>query len=47
MAFLVLGLAAEASIAIDDGDMIATSFPGFVALMRSLGAVIEVAGEAS
>ncbi|MFP6757381.1 MAG: 3-phosphoshikimate 1-carboxyvinyltransferase [Alphaproteobacteria bacterium] len=47
MAFLVLGLAAEAAIEIDDGDMIATSFPDFVALMRGLGAVIEVAGEAS
>lgn len=40
MAFLVLGLAAEAPVAIDDDAPIATSFPGFVALMRDLGADI-------
>lgn len=41
MAFLVLGLAAERPVAIDDGAPIATSFPGFVALMNGLGAKIE------
>ncbi len=41
MAFLVLGLAAEDPVTVDDGRMIATSFPGFVALMRGLGAAIE------
>jgi 3-phosphoshikimate 1-carboxyvinyltransferase len=37
----VLGLVAEAPITIDDGAPIATSFPGFVALMAGLGARIE------
>jgi 3-phosphoshikimate 1-carboxyvinyltransferase len=38
MSFLVLGLAARAPVAVDEGGMIATSFPGFGALMASLGA---------
>jgi 3-phosphoshikimate 1-carboxyvinyltransferase len=38
MAALVLGLASEREVRIDDGSFIATSFPGFVELMRSLGA---------
>jgi 3-phosphoshikimate 1-carboxyvinyltransferase len=38
MAALVLGLASERPVRIDDGNFIATSFPGFVELMRSLGA---------
>ena len=38
MAFLVLGLLAERAVAIDDARPIATSFPGFVALMEGLGA---------
>lgn len=42
MAFLVLGLASEAPIAIDDARMIATSFPGFVEFMRGLGAALDV-----
>jgi len=37
MAFLVLGMAAERPVAIDDGSPIHTSFPGFVALMNDLG----------
>lgn len=41
MSFLVLGLAAKAPITIDDGATIATSFPGFADIMRSLGAVLE------
>lgn len=40
MSFLVMGLAAERPIAIDDGDVIDTSFPGFVAMMNRLGAAI-------
>lgn len=40
MAFLVLGLATEAPMRIDDGGAIATSFPGFAALMTGLGADI-------
>ncbi len=38
MAALVLGLASERPVRIDDGSFIATSFPGFVELMRGLGA---------
>lgn len=41
MAFLVLGLAAEKPVAIDDRAMIATSFPEFMGLMKGLGAEIE------
>ncbi|MFI5021768.1 MAG: 3-phosphoshikimate 1-carboxyvinyltransferase [Alphaproteobacteria bacterium] len=40
MAFLVLGLGAKAPVTVDDGAMIDTSFPGFVALMNGLGARI-------
>jgi 3-phosphoshikimate 1-carboxyvinyltransferase len=38
MSALVMGLASEKPVKIDDGAFIATSFPGFVELMRSLGA---------
>jgi 3-phosphoshikimate 1-carboxyvinyltransferase len=38
MAAIVLGLASERPVQIDDGSFIATSFPGFVELMRGLGA---------
>jgi 3-phosphoshikimate 1-carboxyvinyltransferase len=41
MAFLVLGLAAREPVAIDDGAMIATSFPTFIPTMRELGAAIR------
>ena len=40
MSFLVMGLGAQQPVTVDSGDMIATSFPGFVPLMRSLGAPI-------
>jgi 3-phosphoshikimate 1-carboxyvinyltransferase len=40
MSHLVLGLAAEAPVEVDEPGMIATSFPGFGALMRRLGAEI-------
>lgn len=40
MSGLVLGLAAGRAITVDRPDMIATSFPGFVELMRGLGADI-------
>jgi 3-phosphoshikimate 1-carboxyvinyltransferase len=43
MAFLVLGLSAREAVAIDDGSPIDTSFPGFAALMKGLGAKIETA----
>jgi 3-phosphoshikimate 1-carboxyvinyltransferase len=41
MTALVLGQAAAAPIAVDDAAFIDTSFPGFAALMRRLGAEIE------
>jgi len=41
MAFLVLGLAADQPVTVDSAEMIATSFPGFAATMRALGAAIE------
>lgn len=37
MAFLVMGLGARDGVSVDDGTMIATSFPSFLPLMRSLG----------
>jgi 3-phosphoshikimate 1-carboxyvinyltransferase len=40
MSFLALGLAARAPVAVDRPEMIATSFPGFAALMALLGANI-------
>ncbi len=40
MSFLVLGLAAKQGMTVDDGSMIATSFPSFIGLMRSLGGEI-------
>jgi len=43
MSGLVLGLAAEARVAVDRAEMIATSFPGFLGLMRGLGAEISSA----
>src|SRR5579872_7255857 len=43
MAHLVLGLAAEQPVSVDEPAMIATSFPGFEALMGGLGAAIEPA----
>ena len=38
MSALVMGLASEQPVKIDDASFIATSFPGFVELMRGLGA---------
>jgi len=38
MSHLVLGLASAEPVAVDEPGMIATSFPGFVELMRGLGA---------
>lgn len=40
MSFLVMGLAAERDVTIDDVSMIATSFPNFVQLMQDMGAEI-------
>lgn len=41
MAFLVMGLASEKAVTIDDRSMIATSFPEFMGLMAELGATFE------
>jgi len=41
MSALVLGMNSEQPIAIDDGSMIATSFPTFFELMNGLGADIK------
>jgi 3-phosphoshikimate 1-carboxyvinyltransferase len=38
MSFLIMGLAAQNAVSVDDGSMIATSFPSFRALMTELGA---------
>ena len=40
MAFLTLGMASEKPMRVDDGSMIGTSYPGFVADMNGLGASI-------
>ncbi len=42
MSFLVLGLATEKPVTIDDQAMIATSFPEFMGLMTGLGAEIRL-----
>jgi 3-phosphoshikimate 1-carboxyvinyltransferase len=41
MSFLVMGLASEHPVTVDDSRMIATSFPEFMDLMTGLGARIE------
>ena len=40
MSFLIIGLASETPVAIDERSMIATGFPEFVDLVPSLGAGI-------
>ena len=45
MAYLVLGLAAEKPVSIDDAAAIGTSFPGFLDLMMGLGADIAATGD--
>lgn len=41
MAFLVMGLASQDAVTVDDIRMIATSFPNFVPMMTGLGASLE------
>ena len=41
MAFLTMGLASQKRVGIDDGSFIATSFPGFVPMLRRLGAELD------
>ncbi len=41
MSAMVMGLASDKPVKIDDGSFIATSFPGFVELMCGLGAELS------
>jgi 3-phosphoshikimate 1-carboxyvinyltransferase len=41
MAFLVMGLASDKPVQVDDVSFIATSFPGYVPMMRGLGAELS------
>lgn len=41
MSFLVMGMASEKPVTVDDGNVISTSFPDFAGLMNGLGAGIE------
>lgn len=43
MSHLILGMAAQEAVSVDEPGMIATSFPGFVELMRGLGATLSEA----
>lgn len=47
MSFLVMGLASEHPVTVDDSGIIATSFPEFMAMMAGLGAEIEQADHAA
>ncbi|NTH75547.1 3-phosphoshikimate 1-carboxyvinyltransferase [Agrobacterium rhizogenes] len=47
MSFLVMGLASEHPVKVDDSAMIATSFPEFFDLMAELGADMDVEGSIS
>jgi 3-phosphoshikimate 1-carboxyvinyltransferase len=41
MSALVMGVAARQPVTVDDAGIIATSFPGFADLMRSVGAELS------
>jgi 3-phosphoshikimate 1-carboxyvinyltransferase len=43
MSHLILGMAAQSPVSIDEPGMIATSFPGFADMMRGLGGTLEEA----
>ncbi|MDP3672079.1 MAG: 3-phosphoshikimate 1-carboxyvinyltransferase [Telluria sp.] len=43
MSHLVMGLASDRAVSVDEPGMIATSFPGFVEMMRGLGGTLEEA----
>jgi 3-phosphoshikimate 1-carboxyvinyltransferase len=43
MSHLILGMAAQQAVSVDEPGMIATSFPGFADLMRGLGATLSEA----
>ncbi len=42
MSFLIMGMAADKPVSVDDGTVMATSFPGFADLMNGAGASIVV-----
>lgn len=42
MSFLILGMISKQPITVDDAQMIDTSFPGFITLMRSLGGIMTM-----
>lgn len=42
MAFTVAGLVAESAVTISGAEMIDESFPGFVDILKSLGAGIKI-----
>jgi 3-phosphoshikimate 1-carboxyvinyltransferase len=44
MSFLVLGLATQNPVSIDDAAAIGTSFPGFVDLMNGIGTDVSQTG---
>ncbi|MEW5727464.1 MAG: 3-phosphoshikimate 1-carboxyvinyltransferase [Pseudomonadota bacterium] len=44
MSFLVMGMASEEPVAVDDAESIDTSFPGFSELMNGLGAAVRAPG---
>lgn len=46
MSFLVMGLASQTPVTVDDDAMIATSFPSFVSLMQGLGATLRLENNA-
>ncbi len=41
MAFLILGLATDRPVAVDDITYVATSFPAFTGLMADIGAKVQ------
>ena len=45
MAFAVMGTMASSTISVSGGREIATSYPGFVAALRGLGAAVEIPEE--
>jgi 3-phosphoshikimate 1-carboxyvinyltransferase len=47
MSFLVMGMASERPVGVDDTGMIATSFPSFLDLFSGLGASFAEGAEAA
>ena len=47
MSFLVMGLAAERAVTVDDSETIGTSFPSFVELLQGVGATFADGAKAA